>query len=59
MLEMLTYLLFYKNQNAGLCVCLHTTGAEIGTVPWVPVNPWISKTIAKVPIDFHNHNLGT
>ena len=26
------------------------TGAALGRVPWVPVNPWISKTYAKEPL---------
>ena len=25
-------------------------GAALGRVPWVPVNPWISRTYAKEPL---------
>ena len=28
------------------------SGAALGRVPWVPVNPWISRTIIKEPVDF-------
>ena len=26
------------------------TGAALGRVPWVPVNPWISRTYSKKPL---------
>jgi len=30
----------------------HQPGAALGHVPWVPVNPWISRTWAKETLKF-------